>query len=527
MIVVFLLARRAMALCLLAAVIAVPSPAVAQVDEQHVIVGYKKGKSAKFRAPGFGPQRHARVKHDLSRIGAMAMVLSSAELKKLRQDRDVDYIEEDVKRYPMAATRLSTGESGTPYLAGQLVPYGLKLVQADQLPDTNAANRKLCIIDSGYDRSHEDLPSGSNITGDYDAGTGWWYTDERRHGTHVAGTILALNNNGTGVVGVAPNNRLKVHIVKVFDADGWAYSSSLSAAAEKCAAAGANVISMSIGGARYSKTEEATFSALAARGILSVAAAGNAGNRNLSYPGAYESVLMVGAVNEFLQHSSYSQYNSKVELVAPGDQVYSTVPMGEGMLSALTIKGETLLPGTLAGSPMHAVSGPLADFGLGDKVTTTMTGKVCLIKRGSISFAEKVLNCQLSGGVGAIVYNNSFGIYNGTLGDAATAIPSATVSDYDGLRLHARLGSSIALAVTPMNYKYVDGTSMAVPHVSGVAALVWSYFPACSGEQIRGALRSSARELTGNGRNDRTGHGLVQARAAYDHLLQKGCNGPA
>jgi subtilisin family serine protease len=520
----FPLARRALALCMIAALFAVSLPAFAQVDEQHVIVGYKKGKSAKFRAPGFGPQRRARVKHDLPRIGAMAMVIPSAELKKLRQDRDVDYIEEDVKRYPLASIKASSGDT---YHAGQLVPYGLQLVQADQLPDTNAANRKLCIIDSGYDRSHEDLPSGSHITGEYDAGTGWWYTDERRHGTHVAGTILALNNQGTGMVGVAPNNRLKVHIVKIFDADGWAYSSTLSAAAEKCAAAGANIISMSIGGPTFSKTEDATFSALAARGILSVAASGNGGNRNLSYPGAYDSVLMVGAINELLQHARYSQYNSKVELVAPGDQVYSTVPMGEGLTSELLMAGETLLPGTLAGSPMLAASGPVADFGLGDKVTNTMSGKLCLIMRGAISFAEKVLNCQLSGGVGAIVVNNVFGPFNGTLGVTTTSIPSATASEYDGARLRARLGTPAALSIKPVNYKHIDGTSMAVPHVSGVAALVWSYFPACSGIQIRSALSASARELSGTGRNDRTGNGLVQARAAYDYLLQKGCTGPA
>ncbi len=518
------LALRTLALCCIAALGAACLPAHAQVDEQHVIVSYKHGKAAKFRALGDGRSRHARIKHDLPRINALAMVVSAAELRLLRRDRDVDFIEEDVKRYPLALTRESTG---APYLAGQLVPYGIKMVQADQLPDTNTANRKLCIIDSGYDRSHEDLPSGAHITGEYDAAAGWWYTDERKHGTHVAGTILALNNSGTGVVGVAPNNRLKVHIVKVFDADGWAYSSTLSAAAEQCAAAGAHVINMSIGGARYSKTEEATFAALAARGILSVSAAGNGGNRNLSYPAAYDSVLMVGAVNEFMQHSSYSQYNSKVELVAPGDQVYSTVPMGDGVAAALTMPGETLLPGTLEGSPQLAVSGPVADFGLGDKVTDTMAGKVCLIARGSISFAEKVLNCQKSGGIGAVVYNNVFGIYNGTLGNTVTAIPSATVSDYDGSRLKANLGSAAALTVKQLNYKYIDGTSMAVPHVAGVAALVWSYFPACSGNQIRSALSASARDISsGQGRNDRTGNGLVQARAAYDYLAQKGCSGP-
>ncbi len=519
---VFQLAPRAFAWCLIAALAAAFPPALAQTDEQHVIVAYKKGKAAKFRAPGFGPQRHARIKHDLPRIGAIAIVLSGAELKKLRRDRDVDYIEPDARRYLLSATSASTG---APYFEGQLVPYGLRLVQADQLPDTHAANRKLCIIDSGYDRSHEDLPSGSHITGDYDAGSGWWYTDERRHGTHVAGTIVALNNQGTGMVGVAPNNRLNVHVVKVFDADDWTYSSTLSAAAEQCAQAGAHVINMSIGGADYSRTEQATFDDLAARGILPVAAAGNAGNRELSYPGAYDSVLMVGAVNELLQHASYSQYNSKVELVAPGDQVYSTVPMGGGMMVELSVPGQTLLPGTLAGAPLLAVSAPLADFGLGEVVTNTMSGKLCLIARGRISFAEKVVNCQFSGGVGALIYNNVFGIYNGTLGDTVTAIPSATVSDYDGARLRALLGTSIGLAVKPIHYKYINGTSMAVPHVSGVAALVWSYFPACSGRQIRSALAASARQLGGTGRNDRTGYGLVQARAAYEHLLQNGCAG--
>jgi subtilisin family serine protease len=516
---VFPYALRAIASCMIAAFVAAALPAHAQVDEQHVIVTYKKGKGDKFRSPGFGPQRQARIKHDLPRIGAVAMVLSREALKKLREDKDIDSIEEDVRRYPLAATTLSDGST---YMKGQLVPYGLKMVQADQLPDTNAANRTLCIIDSGYDRSHEDLPKGSNITGDYDSGTGWWYTDENHHGTHVAGTILALNNSGVGTVGVAPNNRLRVHIVKVFGADGWAYSSSLAAAAEKCADAGAHVINMSVGGAKSSKSERATFDALEARGILLVSAAGNDASRELSYPAGYDSVMMIGAVNELKQHSSYSNYNGKVELAAPGDEVYSTVPMGHGTAPTLEMAGEVFSPGSITGAPLLAVSAPLADFGTGDTVNPAMAGKLCLIARGASSFATKVTNCQASGGVGAIVYNNVYGPFTGTLGDATTLIPSATVSSSEGTRLQARLGTITALAVRPRNYMHIDGTSMAVPHVSGVAALVWSYFPQCKGSAIRKALTASAFELFG-GRNDRSGYGLVQARAAYEYLLKNGC----
>lgn len=57
------------------------------------------------------------------------------------------------------------------------------------------------------------------MTGEYDAGTGGWYTDESDHSTHVAGTIAAISNAGKGVVGVNARGTLKRHIVKVFGAE--------------------------------------------------------------------------------------------------------------------------------------------------------------------------------------------------------------------------------------------------------------------------------------------------------------------
>jgi subtilisin family serine protease len=362
------------------------------------------------------------------------------------------------------------------------------------------------------------------VTGEYDSGTGWWYTDENHHGTHVAGTISALNNSGTGVVGVNPNAKLKLHIVKVFGADGWAYSSTLSAAANKCKSAGANVISMSLGGTSSSKTEQRTFDSLQTAGILSIAAAGNDGNSTISYPAGYSSVMMVAAIDETLKVASFSQYNSKVEIAGPGVNVLSTVPMGAGSNSALTVGSTTYAPGGMDGSPKKTASAALADFGIGDTVNTAVSGKVCLIARGTIDFATKVSNCEKSGGVGAVVYNNAAGGFGGTLGTTVTNIPSVTASDTEGAQLKTQLGQTATVAVTPTNYAFYDGTSMATPHVSAVAALVWSYFPTCTATQIRNTLDKSAKDLGTVGRDVYYGYGLVQAKAAYDRLKTYGCN---
>jgi hypothetical protein len=84
------------------------------------------------------------------------------------------------------------------------------------------------------------------------------------------------------------------HIVKVFNAAGWAYSSDLAYAANKCSGAGANIISMSLGGGGANSTEENAFKNFTANGGLVVAAAGNDGNSVRSYPAGYSSVMMIG-----------------------------------------------------------------------------------------------------------------------------------------------------------------------------------------------------------------------------------------
>jgi subtilisin family serine protease len=152
-----------------------------------------------------------------------------------------------------------------------------------------------------------------------------------------------------------------------------------------------------------------------------------------------------------------------------------------------------------------------------------MAGKVCLIARGSIDFATKVGNCQSSGGVGAVVYNNVAGDLNGTLGTTVTNIPSVGASDTTGATLLGQLGQQATVTVSATNYAVFNGTSMATPHVSAVAALVWSYFPNCSASQIRSTLDKSAMDLGAPGRDVYYGYGLVQAKAAYDRIRTMGC----
>jgi subtilisin family serine protease len=509
----------ALGLCVAALAVAFAGSASAAPDTTRVIVAFKPGTAANVKS-AVAAARGA-VKQDIFNMNAMAIEVPTAALPGLQHNPNVEYVEEDVIRKPFALTTPSTG---VPYASGQLVPYGIKLVQADQLADANTSNRKICIIDSGVDFSHEDLKdNGANVTGEYDAGTGWWYTDETHHGTHVFGTIAGVNN-GVGVVGVNPNKQLKLHIVKVFGADGaWTYSSTLASAANKCGAAGANIITMSLGGGARSITEQRAFDNLQTKGVLSIAAAGNDGNSTTSYPAGYASVMSVAAVDENKVVASFSQYNKDVEIAGPGVSVLSTVPMGTGTDTALTVGATRYASSAMEGSPVKTVTAPLADFGLGDAVNTAVSGKVCLIQRGTVDFATKVSNCQSSGGVGAIVYNNVAGSFGGTLGTTVTTIPSLTASDTDGAAMKAQLGSSATVAVTASNYAYFDGTSMATPHVSAVAALVWSYFPTCTGSQIRTSLDNSALDLGTAGRDTRYGYGLVQAKAAYDRIKALGC----
>jgi subtilisin family serine protease len=523
--------HRPLALIALASATIVTPLAQAQDREpesgfSRAIIGLKAGASVEARSAVAAAR--GRVARELPSVAAVAVELPSAALAALRRNPNIAYVEEDTKRYPLALT----APSSTPYASGQLEPWGIRAVQAHLLPqgDALAGNRRVCIIDSGYYMGHEDLPGTSRVSGHN--GNLPWNQDGDGHGTHVAGTIAALNNAGTGVVGVNAGGNLNLFIVRVFgDSGAWAYSSTLVDAATRCQNAGANVISMSLGGGASNRTEQTKFQQLLDANILSIAAAGNDGSTRTSFPAGYASVVSVAATDVNNLKASFSQANRDVELAGPGVGVLSTVPNGQGLLGSLNVGGLVVEAFPFDGSPQLARSGALFDFGIGSAVNAGASGRVCLIARGTVDFVTKINNCQASGGVAAVIYNNAPGAFSGTLGTTVTGIPSVAISQQDGSALLARIGQASTVSVAAGNYAYYDGTSMATPHVSAVAALVWSYFtPAaptagrtCTAAQLRNSLNRSARDLGAAGRDNSFGFGLVQARAAYDRIVSLGC----
>jgi subtilisin family serine protease len=500
-------------LLLLVAALLAPAALLAQDGgDGRYIVKFRDGAQGRAALHAAG----ARVVLDLAPQGAAAAHIPAQALQGLRHNPSIEYIEEDVRRYPMAET----------------VPYGIPMVQANLVSDASAANRKVCIIDSGYYLDHEDLQN-SGVTSSPDSGTGDPFTDLCGHGTHVAGTIAALTNT-VGVLGVLPGGNVNLHIVKVFGDDCvWAYSSNLIAALNACRNAGSNVVSMSLGGSFKSRTEDNAFKDAYAAGVLSIAAAGNAGNTQVSYPAGYASVISVAAIDSNKALAAFSQRNSDVELAAPGVGVLSTVPYLEN--NTLSAGGTTWNGGRIEGAARTTgTSAPL--FGTtGDQCTATSgsyAGRIVLCQRGTISFAEKVANVENSGGAGVAVYNNvasdpSCAVFLGTLGDGVTSgIPAISLSCADGAAALTQSGSNSTVVSTfqqpASGYDFFNGTSMATPHVSGVAALVWSHNTGWTNQQVRDAMNATAEDLGTAGRDNSFGFGLVQAKAALDFLLGGG-----
>ncbi|MRR10103.1 peptidase S8, partial [bacterium] len=393
------------------------------------------------------------------------MSLPEAALQGIANNPNIVLIEEDVERYPISILPSANAVS----LPEQVVPYGVDMVQARDVWDTNrdgvvdagaptAANRKLCIIDSGLFTGHEDF-QGLNVSGGYPSG---WNSDGLGHGSHAAGTIAAINNS-LGVIGVTPGT-VQLYIVRVFGDDGaWVYSSTLIDAANRCAGAGANIISMSLGGTRSSITEKRGFASLYSQGILSIAAAGNDGNTAYSYPASYDSVMSVAAIDEAGLVADFSQQNDQVEIAAPGVGVLSTVPYIDE--TSVTVSGVSYSGGHVDYSARGTASGALVDGGLCDG-SGAWAGKVVLCQRGTISFYDKVMNVQNSGGAAALIYNNVPGGFLGTLGDGySSTIIGVSLSQEDGQYLVAnRLGQtanvSSVLYTNVSGYEYYDGTSM-------------------------------------------------------------------
>ncbi|GLX86014.1 hypothetical protein tloyanaT_22660 [Thalassotalea loyana] len=500
-------------------------------DDRYII---KVDESKKGVVKALAKQLGAEFKVDGNGFFAASFAGKNLEdVKGLMNNPHIQLIEEDHRRVLFSAY---SDDLGNP-MTEQLTPYAVYQSQADQVNFVANAGMKVCVIDSGLDRSNQDFV-WNNITGDNDSGTGNWDEHGGPHGTHVAGTVGAADNN-IGVVGMAPG--VDMHIIKVFNADGWGYSSDLAHAADKCSQAGANIISMSLGGGGANSTEENAFKSFTEAGGLVLAAAGNDGNSVRSYPAGYSSVMMVGAndnnnaIADFSQHPSCTVTTGRgkrqttttdetvcVEVTAGGVDTLSTYPAGMATSASMSADGQAFASSSMENS--GNVNGNLYFMGTAESTDAGANGNICLIDRGAISFHDKVQNCENSGGVGAIIVNNEAGMLYGTLGDTnATSIPAVGAAFEDRSALLA--ASTATINIGTSDYGFMSGTSMATPAVSGIAALVWSNHNGCTGTEIREALKATAQDSGAQGHDVYFGHGIVKAKAAHDYLTQNGCGG--
>jgi subtilisin family serine protease len=216
-----------------------------------------------------------------------------------------------------------------PYYASH--QWNMALINAPAAWDSpaSAGESVIAIIDTGIDLEHPELASkivpGIDLVNHDDIAQ-----DDHAHGTHVAGIAAAIGNNGQGVAGVAWNARLMP--VKILDQDGRGYMSTLAEAIIWAADHGADIINMSVASLSNNLTVRDAIQYAHDRGVVLVAAAGNAysmGDLTI-YPAAFDHVIGVGSVGSEFEHASYSSAGPFVDVVAPGGHsnvgptVYST-----------------------------------------------------------------------------------------------------------------------------------------------------------------------------------------------------------
>jgi len=238
------------------------------------------------------------------------------------------------------------------------IDWGMKLIGADKAwKNTGAGVIKVGIIDTGIDYFHSDLKDNlircKSFIDDTDG------FDSNFHGTHVAGISCGCNN-GTGIVGVAPE--AEIYSAKIFDKNGKTTTTAETKALEWMAEEGVHVVNMSYGGLfpidipgvkeSLQKYHDCV-KAVANAGVIMVAAAGNAGNPRdtldrISWPARFPETFAVGAICQELQRAGFSSTGDMLDFAMPGVDVYSCYPGNKWARYSGTSMAAPFLTGCIA-----------------------------------------------------------------------------------------------------------------------------------------------------------------------------------
>jgi subtilisin family serine protease len=516
-------------------VVGVSAASSAPPSRQNLLVGYDHAPTAAdvaaIKSAG------GSVRHSFSSINVLAVDLPSGKASVLRKQGGVSYVEDDAIRTPQSLS--------SDLLLGELVPsldnglYGLVSTHAVEAQAAGylGTNVKACVADTGLDTTQSDIApnfvagynafdhSNINDVDVFDLGVAATET----HATHVSGIVLGAIN-GSGIHGVAPEAKLLEARVLGTQPDGSVSgeTSQVMEGVQWLADHGCKVINMSLGGGDKSQAEEALYNQIRNNGTLIVVASGNDASKRASYPGRYQSVVTVGAVDSHNRLASFSNTGAQLDLVAPGVDNLSSFPAGQGRDAFVTAGGSSYaaLPMEFAGAtPAGGITGPFVNCGLGADASSCgaapPAGFVAVMQRGAYGFAQKVASAMAAHASAAIVYNNAAsgpGNFNGTLGTTDNGgtpwIPAVSLSQTDGEALAATPPATITVGNVAMAWNYDSGTSMATPHVTGVAALIFGKNPNLTPDQVERIMERTTTDLGVPNYDTTYGWGLVNARAA-------------
>ena len=303
--------------------------------------------------------------------------------------------------------------------------WGLKEIAANEAWDLSSDSPEVvvAVIDTGVDFTHPDLAANmwtnpGELPGDGLDNDGNGYVDDvhgvnaalgsgnpmddNGHGTHTAGTIGAVGNNGVGVVGVAW--RVKIMALRFLNANGGGTIADAIRAINYMVRMktqyGINIIASnnSWGGGGYSQPLHDAIERARDAGIVFVAAAGNEANNNDSsatYPAGYDldNVISVAAVDKNLRLAYFSNFGQAVDIAAPGVSIISTVP-GNGYAA---LSGTSMAAPHVAGAiallagrePALSHSQLVARVNESGSAISALSGKV---RTGRLLNLERLLN---------------------------------------------------------------------------------------------------------------------------------------
>ncbi|OJI06771.1 hypothetical protein BK004_02265 [bacterium CG10_46_32] len=505
------------------------------------------------------------------------------KVAELKSDPNIEYVEPNYRRYPAVINTDDTykdrlwGLDNTEQLVNGVSGTNDADIDAPEawvISESTAFNPVIvAVIDSGVAYNHPDLITnmwdGSACVGEDSNGNplsgacnhGYDFEDDDKtplpttssHGTHIAGTIAATKNNSKGVIGVASN--AKIMALK-FGLDVTSEIKAIDFAIQN----GAKIINASFGAPDLSQAEFDAISRFREAGGIFVAAAGNEGTDNdngtHSYPSDYDldNIVSVAATNQNDALADFSSYGStSVDVGAPGVNIYSTGYTQELFTDAVLPNFTNTLFTKTSG---NWKTGTWADVG-GDEsdkntqanssyinnddgtltlitpLDTTIHGgdvwlsfylladieyeDLCLFDYISVEVDNNDNNWEEKA-YGCGVINEQQNVNLGP-GSSAMRVRFIWHTDEDVVGAQVPVIDNITISNTN-SYEFMQGTSMAAPHVAGLAGLIWGYKPSLTSAEVKSTILETGDDVLSHATKTVTGK-RINAFSALNSLMSE------